>query len=361
MAGMVLTVLGLIGLVAIIALQLLLLKKSAGLDRDQLKQDIKPLLSEATMQALKEQRELGGQELEEKRKLIDQHIVGMNAELEKVRTAVQGFDLNSTAKMTNVTTRLDEAGKVIGDLRTTTSKLNEILSSSAKRGEWGQRSAKQILDLAGMREGLHYTQQDSTSEGRPDFTFLLPNNLKVNVDSKFPLDNYAAYVKTDNATEKEALKKKFLSDVRGAMKGLTKRDYIDPEGGTVDYSVMYIANEQVFNFVNEYDETFMDDAMKLKVIVCSPFTLFAVVSVIYKAVENFKMEKASREILALLSRFNRQWEDYKGQFDEVEKALDKAREAFAKLITTRANKLEVPLREIERIREKEAIASVDEQ
>jgi len=350
----------LVGLVAVVVLQLLILRKNTGFDKERFNADIKPLLSAATMEALSQQNALGGKDLDTKKELIDQSIKTISEKLGTLTQSLKTFDTNSTEKITATNTRLDNAATAVSDLSKTTSKLSEILSSSAKRGEWGQRSAKQILDLAGMKEGIHYTQQDSTATGRPDFTFMLPSNLKVNVDSKFPLDNYAEYVRSDNATEKEMLKKKFLAAVRGAMKGLTKRDYIDPEGGTVDYSVMYIANEQVFNFVNEHDRDFMDDAMKQKIIVCSPFTLYAVVSVIHKAVENFKMEKAAHEILGLLGKFDKQWSDYKNQFNEIGTALDAAKKAFDALTTTRVNKLEVPLREITRLREKEGIKSVEE-
>ena len=70
---------------------------------------------------------------------------------------------------------------------------------------------------------------------------------------------------------------------------------------TVDFAVMYISNEQVFNFVNENDLTFMDDAMKVNIIVCSPFTLYAVVSVIHKAVENFKLSKVNEPYVVNMS------------------------------------------------------------
>lgn len=334
---------------AVLVIQLLNLKNKKEINAEQVINGIKSELSMVSMDALTRQNELGGKELEEKKKLIDQRLDQMKQELDKVEAAVKTFGAESGTKMTGVDTRLNEAGRVIKELRDITSKLNETLSSTSKRGEWGQRSAKQILDLCGMKEGVNYTQQESTKEGRPDFTFLLPNGIKLNLDCKFPLDNYAAYVKSENGAEKEGLKKQFLKDVRTALKGLSGRDYIDPNGGTVDYSVMFIANEQVFNFVNEFDGTFIDDAMKAKVVVCSPFTLYAVVSIIYKAAENFKMEKAAKDMVVQILKFKAQWEEFKGHFDSVGASIDKVKDEFEKLKTTRVNKLDVPLRDLERL------------
>ena len=159
---------------AVLAMQLLNLKNKKEINAEQVVSGLKAELSAVSMEALTRQNELGGKELEEKKKLIDQRLDQMKQELDKVETAVRLFSNESGTKMTGVDARLNEAGRVIKELRDVTGKLNETLSSASKRGEWGQRSAKQILDLCGMKEGVNYTQQESTKEGRPDFTFYYP-------------------------------------------------------------------------------------------------------------------------------------------------------------------------------------------
>lgn len=343
----------------VISMQFVIMtKKPDTIDQDR----IKDSFNTVAMDVLAKQRDMGAQELDKKRELIEQEMNGkkqlidqrldmVNTELNKVRDAVQQFSSASGEKMEGVNSRLDNAGKAIVDLRNTTSRLNEILGSSQKRGEWGQRMAKDILNLVGLKEGLNYTEQESTEAGRPDFTFILPENLKVNMDCKFPLSNYMVYVQAASPAEKESAMKKFLSDARGRLRETAKRDYINPEAGTLDYAIMFISNEQVFNFINENDPAFIDDAMKIKVIVCSPFSLYAFVSVIRQAAENFKMEKSAREILVQLGKFSKQWEEYKTQFDEIGIALDKVKIAYDTLTTTRTRMLEVPLKAVERLRE----------
>ena len=346
-------------LLAVIAMQFLIMnKKSETLDQDRIKEGFQSV----AMDVLKSQRDMGSQELDKKKELIEQELNGkkqlidqrldmVNTELTKVRDAVSRFANVSGEKMEGVNVRLDNAGKAIVDLRNTTSRLNEILGSSQKRGEWGQRMTKDILNLAGLKEGVNYTEQESTEAGRPDFTFILPGDLKVNMDCKFPLSNYMVYVQAASPAEKDSALKKFLSDARGRLRETGKRDYINPEAGTLDYAIMFISNEQVFNFINENDPAFIDDAMKMKVIVCSPFSLYAFVSVIRQAAENFKMEKSAREILVQLGKFSKQWEEYKTQFAEIGTAIDKVKIAYDCLTTTRARMLEVPLRAVERLRE----------
>jgi DNA recombination protein RmuC len=349
--------------VIILAVELFMLtRKADGIN----KEEIKSTFAGVAMDVLRQQKEIGGQELDRKKELIDselaskkqlidQRLDAMNLELNKVESTLQAFSNRSGEKIDGVSGRLDNAAQVIKDLSAATGRLNEMLSSTQKRGEWGQRMAKDILDLAGLREGINYTQQASTETGRPDFTFMLPNGTRVNMDCKFPLSNYKAYIDSKSAAEKELYLRKFLSDGRARLKETAKRDYIDPDNGTLDYAVMFISNEQVFGFINENDGAFMDDALKMKVIACSPFTLYAFVSVIHQASENFKMEKASREILAQLGKFAKQWEEFKCHFDEVGESIEKTRQSYDRLVTTRTRMLEVPIKAVEKIREDQGI------
>ena len=81
------------------------------------------------------------------------------------------------------------------DLTALTSKLNLTLSSSQKRGNWGEIQAEKILEDGGLVKGQHFkTQEILESGGRPDITFQLPNEKILHVDVKFPLQNYMSYL-----------------------------------------------------------------------------------------------------------------------------------------------------------------------
>ena len=113
-----------------------------------------------------------------------------------------------------------------------------------------------------------------------DFTFFLPKNLVLNMDAKFPLDNYMRYLEADNDTEKERYCKAFLRDVKARVKEIRGREYINPSGGTVDYVILFIPNEQIYAFIHEMDSSILDDAIREKVVFCSPVTLFAVLAAV---------------------------------------------------------------------------------
>jgi DNA recombination protein RmuC len=303
----------------------------------------------------------GKKELDGKKELIDQNIDAIGKTLSEVQRRIEDVGKISGEKFAEFTTLIKKHEEVTSKLKDTTERLGHALASSKKRGEWGERMAEDILKLAGMVEGINYSKQKTldTSAGRPDYTFFLPNNLKINMDVKFPVDNYMHFLSAESEHERKRFKDELLKNTRVMIRQLTTRDYINPVENTVDYVIMFIPNEQVYSFINESDMTIMDEALRQKVILCSPFTLYAVLAVIRQAIENFNLERTASEILKLLSEFSKQWNAYKEKFKIMGERLDAAKKEYDTLVTARSNMLERPLKKIDEIRKQTAI-DVDE-
>ena len=77
---------------------------------------------------------------------------------------------NKTNEKTNEKNEnLESTNLQTKDLTETTGKLREILSSSQKRGQWGERIVEDILNVIGLIEGINYTKQGVVESGeRPE-------------------------------------------------------------------------------------------------------------------------------------------------------------------------------------------------
>jgi DNA recombination protein RmuC len=311
-------------------------------------------LADAT---LSKQTQMGEKELEGKKKLIDQTLVAMKGDLQKVQDLVTGFEKDREKKFGELANQLKSTAEQTGKLQETTSQLRTALASSKVRGQWGERMAEDVLRMAGFVEGINYRKQKTleTVGTRPDYTFLLPQDLTVNMDVKFPLDNYMRYLDADGETDKERHKNQFIKDVRGRIKEVTTREYINPAENTVDYVIVFIPNEQVYAFINENDSSVLDEALKHKVILCSPITLYAVLAVIRQAVDNFNLEKTAAQIMSLLGTFNKQWVNFLKSLEKMGKKIEEAQNEFNVLTSTRRNQLERPLRQIEDLRKQKGL------
>lgn len=163
-------------------------------------------------------------------------------------------------------------------------------------------------------------------------------------------------MESDLDSEKEKFKTEFLKDVKKRIKEVGNRGYIDPVQGTLDYLIIFIPNEQVFSFINQEDDKMLDEALRNKVILCSPLTLYGILAVIRQAVLNFRLEKATAEIAEQFGLFSKQWEMFVAAFEKVGKKIEETKKEFDALQITRVNQLEKPLKQIEIL--KDAVSGV---
>jgi DNA recombination protein RmuC len=215
--------------------------------------------------------------------------------------------------------------------------------------------ALDIIRATGMKENINYTEQKTMENGsRPDFTFFLPKGFCVNMDVKFPFDSYLKYCSDENG-DKEIHLKNFIKDVRQKIKDVKSRGYIDQNENTLDVMLLFIPNESVYEFIYEKDPAIMDLALEAKVVLTSPLSLFAVLSVIRQSVENFAFEATSGEILKLFGTFYKQWDMFISKMDNMGKKLMDAQKEYEILTSTRKNQLERPLQKIENIRKEKGL------
>ena len=287
------------------------------------------------------------------REQLDPHVAEMKAELNKVSELVRELEKDRENKFGQLTNQLKTVGEQTNALATTTGKLREALASTRIRGQWGERMAEDVLRLVGFVEGVNYLKQATIecSGTRPDYTFLLPQNLKLNMDVKFPLDNYQKCIEAEDGDEENRYRQMFLRDVRARMKEVVTRDYIDPGQKTLDYVLLFIPNEQIYQYMHEQDSLLIGDALSSKVVLCSPVSLFAILVVIRQAVDNFAVEQSSNEIISELGVFNKQWGMFVDRMDSLGKRIESAQKEYTTLVTTRKRALERPLNRIEIIRQ----------
>lgn len=325
----------------------LTVRKKPGISPEETLQRLKEGMEAASFKTLSEQSKLGEQALDSRKKMIDAVVGEMRGDLEKIKNYLNEFDKGSRLNFESVLQQIRNNSDAAIRLAETTANLKEVLKSTKARGQWGERMAEDVLATAGLVENINYLKQKQTGSGTtPDFTFLLPQGLKANMDVKFPFENYLAFVEAKSDIERDSARKKFLSDVREKIKQVTSRDYVNTSEGTVDYVVLFIPNEQVFAFINESDSSLTDEALKKKVIMCSPLTLYPVLAVIRQAHENFKMEKNAREVMNAMESFERQWGNFIAAFDKLGGKIADTQSEYNNLLTTRKNVLERAMKEV---------------
>jgi DNA recombination protein RmuC len=321
----------------------------------QAEQDRKEAIRLATESVTKSGQEL----LDTKAQVIDATLRGVSTDVTKrlneLNTELQNLRESSSRQYGSV----EEA---VSALAKRTDNLKDILSNSQKRGQWGERLAEDILRSAGFVEGKNYSkQQQIEGGGKPDYRFEMPPDRVLFMDVKFPLDQYSLYIAAEDDAVRAQAKKQFLDALHGHITALAKRDYLDKaDNNTIDYVLMFVPNESISSFVHEADPELIDTALEQKVVLCTPLTLYAFLVVIRQATDSFHTEQNAADIMKRINLFNKEWVKYTEAVESVEDQFKKMIGTIESINVdgTRFKKLNVQVREIEKIRKREGIAEV---
>lgn len=326
-------------------------KKSDEAQRLQAKEDLRSLL-ELAEQKFETERLRQQAELEERRRAVEAAVSGLSDRLKDYEVLVRSFEAERREKYGFLEKGLKDASETTGRLAAATEGLRALLDNSRARGQWGERMAEDILRASGLQENVQYLKNRSqeTVSSRPDFTFLLPEGHKLHMDVKFPLDNYLRMAHAAAEEERARLKADFLRDVKARIKEIQKRDYVNPAEQTLDYVLLFIPNEQVYGFVHEACPGLIDEALSQKVVLCSPFTLYAVLAVVRQAFDNFHFAKATQEVLKLVSAFAEAYERFRGRFGKLGEELDKVRGLYDDISGKSFRQLDLAVQRIEKAR-----------
>ncbi len=315
------------------------------------KEELRGLL-ELAEQKFETERVRQQAELDERRRSVENAVGKLSEQLKIYEQLMKSFEGERREKYGSLEKTLKDAAETTGRLAQSTESLRALLDNSRARGQWGERMADDILRASGLQENVQYLKNrvQDTVATRPDFTFLLPDDHKLHMDVKFPLDNYLRMVNAQADEERARFKNEFLKDVKARIKEIQKRDYINPNEQTLDYVLLFIPNEQVYGFVHESCPGLIDEALAQKVVLCSPFTLYAVLAVIRQSFDNFHFAQATQEVLKLISTFSAAYERFKDRFADLGDKLAKLEDLYHDISGKSFKQLDSAIAKIEKVR-----------
>ena len=270
---------------------------------------------------------------------------------------------------------LEKTGEIkssISGVDQQTRNLISVLNNNQSRGQWAEFQVEDLLGIMEYKDGVHYESQKIMSSGtKPDFTFYLPDNKTINMDSKFPLNLYMQLSKLNLDLEDETLdeisRKQITESIKTKNKEFidkaikakidetaSREGYISPEEDTVDFVLMYIPLENLYHFlltseIGASRTPVIQYAFSKKVILVSPQTLMAYLETIRHSMKLFSLQTDTKNILLAHEKVKSEIGKFIDSFDDVTKRLDQTVESFEKLKTTRTNKLEKSFDELNQV------------
>lgn len=280
-------------------------------------------------------------DLEGKKSAISSLIDEIRKDIRKNEERIAKSDDERLRSFSALQNELRSYKEITGDLKLSTDKLKELLSNNQMRGQFGEQVAEDLLKMAGFVVGQSYTRNESqkTESTRPDFTILLPDKTKINIDVKFPYASLVKYVEAESKTEKERFMREFKQDVKNKVKQVSSRDYINPAEKTVDFVILFIPNEMIFSFIYDKMNDVWEDAMKKKVVLAGPFSFTAILRMVKQAYQNFQYQENLQHIIGLIQQFDSEYQKYSCAVDTLGDRIGSVSRQYDLVANTRDKKL----------------------
>lgn len=231
-----------------------------------------------------------------------QHIGVLKTSLEKNLTQLDGeirdLELKREGAYQSLKQQVQQLEKTNAFLLLTTNQLLAALKSGPVRGRWGEIQLRKIVELAGMSEHVSFTEQIAGSTGgKADTVVHLPNDGRIPLDSKFPLQ---AFLEAIEAIDEGTRRLKFAEHakvMREKIRELSKKSYWKEYDPSPELTIMFIPIESCLMAAYECDPEIIEFALVNKVILASPVSLLGFMKSIAYGWQQFTINKNARKIL----------------------------------------------------------------
>ena len=263
------------------------------------------------------------------------------AEVEKQRHADKGQLLE----------QLGALGKAADQLRGQSESLATALRGSSKaRGEWGEVSLKNLVELAGMSQHCDFSEQVVAADGqRPDMVINLPGGEKLPVDVKVALTAFWDGMDAESDADRDRFFLAHSRKVRERAKDLARKSYADQLEGGIDYVVMFLPGEQFLDAAIRYDKNLLVDAARDRVLIATPVTFLAPLKTVQLIWRNEAAAKNAREILQTAQELYKRASKFGEHLGSLGKSLGTAVDRYEKTRASFEKRLLPMGRQLERL------------
>ncbi len=205
-----------------------------------------------------------------------------------------------------------------------------LRSSGSVAGRWGEEQCRNVLEAAGLVEGIDFVAQGSISgddgRQRPDFVLTLPGGRRLVVDVKCSLADYVSASETDDPAARDTLLAAHARAVRTHADGLARKDYAkavgDAVGDTVEFVLLFVPGENFLAAAVAHDRALLDDFFRKRVVLAGPVNLVAVARTVAALRDQARLAEEAQRIAKLGRELYESLRIMGANFGAVQKALD---------------------------------------
>ena len=304
-------------------------------------------------QRLKQAQVEGNADLDSRKKEIAALVDPVNSALKTMDEKLQTLEKARLSAYTELRAHVQNMTEDQQRLRSETSNLVQALRSPSTRGQWGEMQLQRCLEMAGLKEGIHFqTQVSTTTENgsqRPDVVVNLSDGKKIVIDSKAPIEAYLDAMKDENSgAERKQQLERHTRHVRDHMKSLGLKSYHE-KFDSPEFVVMFLPGESYFSAALEQDPSLIEFGVDQKVIPATPTTLISLLKAVMYGWRQEQLAENAKVISNLGRELYERISIFAGHMGKVGKSLGAATDNYNKAITSLETRVLVSARKFEEL------------
>ena len=264
-------------------------------------------------------------EIESKLKIINKEISDFQIS-SKSTMQKQFADSNKIIKdVTNELAKIKGTNEQVLSFANQMKSLEKILGNQKQRGIFGEIQLENLLSNVLPPE--IFQMQYSFKNGDMVDAIIKVNDNIIPIDAKFSLDNYNRMIESSDENEIKLLEKKFKEDIKSRIDETAK--YIKPQEKTLDYAFMFIPADGLYqDLLNSRVGSLKINSNELvsyaylkKVMIVSPMSLFPMLQITMKALNNLKFEKEIDTVIKNVRNLSNHLASYQLYHDKLGNTL----------------------------------------
>lgn len=249
-----------------------------------------------------EQRKAGAEEHKAKEKSLNDLLKPIGKTLDEFKSSVEEVEKSRKEAYGNIKAELKNVVESQEIVRTEALKLANALKGSSKvRGNWGEESLKNVMELSGMSAHCDFNTEVSIKNKdvnlRPDVIINMPGDRKLIVDAKTSLDAYLDAIEAEEEVTKKAFLSKHAQQIKDHIKNLSSKSYQNNLQITPDFVCMYIPGDHLYTAALEADHSLFEFAVNRNILLVTPSTLIALTKAINYGWKQQKASQNAQEIV----------------------------------------------------------------
>ena len=264
-------------------------------------------------------------EIESKLKIINKEISDFQIS-SKSSMQKQFADSNKVIKdVTNELAKIKGTNEQVLSFANQMKSLEKILGNQKQRGIFGEIQLENLLSNV-LPPEIFQMQYTFNSGDIVDAIIKVNENI-IPIDAKFSLDNYNRMIESSDENEIKILEKKFKEDIKSRIDETAK--YIKPQEKTLDYAFMFIPADGLYqDLLNSRVGSLKINSNELvsyaylkKVMIVSPMSLFPMLQITMKALNNLKFEKEIDSVIKNVRNLSNHLASYQLYHDKLGNTL----------------------------------------